>query len=201
MKNLKDTFRDKIELKLMLWFTVIYLITFTILAIINKNFEFLYYTFIISILVFIIAIYHKKFHLTKHTLFGLTLLGAVHIFGGNIHINNMRLYDMWLIPNILKYDNLVHLLGTFVVTFIIYSLIAPALNNRIKKNNFELSLMLILIATGFWSFIEIIELGAVLFLNASQQVGDYLNNALDLVFNLIGSIAACLFIKYNKRKK
>ncbi len=53
---------------------------------------------------------------------------------------------------------------------------------------------------GFGAFNEIIELLAVLLFDATQQVGGYLNNALDLVFNLIGSIIACFFIiDYHKK--
>lgn len=195
--------QEKTELKLMLWFTISYLTLFTILAIIKKNYEFLYYTFIMSALILIIVFYHKKIHLTKHIIFGLTVLGTMHIFGGNIHILGTRLYDIWLIPpNILKYDNIVHAFGVFVATFVIYSLIHPHLNKKINHNPFLLSLILVSIAMGIGAFNEILELGAVVFLGAAKQVGDYINNALDLVFNLGGSIIACFFIiKYHKGKR
>ena len=194
--------QEKTELKLMLWFTIGYLAIFTILALINKNYEFLYYTFILSALIFIIVLYHKKIHLTKTILLGLTILGAMHIFGGNIHILGTRLYDIWFIPNILKYDNFVHAFGIFVATFVVYNFIHPHLDKKINHNAILLSLILVSIAMGIGAFNEILELGAVVFLGAAKQVGDYINNALDLVFNLGGSIIACFFIiKYHKRKE
>jgi len=194
--------QEKTELKLMLWFTISYLIIFAILAIIKKNYEFLYYTFILSVLIFIIVLYHKKIHLTKYILFGLTVLGAMHIFGGNVHILGTRLYDIWLIkPNILKYDQVVHAFGIFVATFAIYNMIHPRLDKRINNNSFLLSLILVSIAMGIGAFNEILELVGVVLFGAAKQVGDYINNALDLVFNLIGSIIACFFIiRYHKRK-
>lgn len=194
--------QEKTELKLMLWFTISYLAIFTILAIINENYEFLYYTFILSALIFIIVLYHKKIHLTKTILLGLTILGAMHIFGGNIHILGTRLYDIWLIPpNILKYDNIVHVFGIFVATFVVYSFIHPHLDKKINHNSVLLSLILVSIAMGTGSFNEILELGAVVFLGATKQVGDYFNNALDIVFNLFGSIIACFFIiRYHGEK-
>ena len=194
--------QEKTELKLMLWFTICYLTIFTILAIIKKNYEFLYYTFILSALIFIIVLYHKKIHLTKHILLGLTIIGAIHIFGGNIYIAGTRLYDIWLIsPNILKYDNIVHAFGSFVATFVVYSFIHPHLDKKINHNAVLLSLILILIAMGVGAFNEIIELSAVVFLGAAEQVGDYINNALDLVFNLCGAIIASFFIiRYHRRK-
>ena len=194
--------QEKTELKLMLYFAIGYLVIFAILAIINKNYEFLYYTFILSALILLIVLYHKKIHLSKTVLFGLTILGVMHLLGGNIHISGTNLYDIWLIPpNILKYDNLVHVFGIFVATFAIFSIIQPHLNKKINHNPFLLSLILVSIAMGIGSFNEILELVAVVFLGATKQVGDYFNNALDLVFNLIGSIIACFFIIIRHRGK
>ncbi|MFC2135778.1 DUF2238 domain-containing protein [Bacteroidota bacterium] len=185
----------------MLWFTIGYLFTFTLLAIFKKNYEFLYYTIILSILIFIIVLYHKKIHLTKHILLGLTILGAMHIFGGNIHFFGTRLYDIYFIPGLLKYDNIVHSFGIFVATFVVYSFLHPHLDKQIDHNAVLLSLILISITMGIGAFNEVLELGAVVFFGAAKQVGDYINNAVDLVFNLIGSVIACFFIiRHHKRK-
>lgn len=193
--------KEQTELRLMFWFTVAYLAFFTVLAIVNRNFEFLYYTFIMSAIIFIIVFYHKKIHLSMHLFFGLTILGVLHIFGGNIHIGGIRLYELWLLPNIFRYDNLVHSFGTFVATFAVYSLLRPHLDVKIKHNYFLLALLLISITMGFGAFNEILELGAVLFLGAAEQVGDYFNNAFDLVFNLLGSIVACVIILEHHAKQ
>lgn len=59
-----------------------------------------------------------------------------------------------------------------------------------------------MIASGFGAFNEVLELGAVAYLNAAKQVGDYFNNAFDLLFNMLGSIIACFFLmRYHKYKK
>ncbi|MCK5474780.1 MAG: hypothetical protein KAI53_05225, partial [Candidatus Aenigmarchaeota archaeon] len=123
--------------KLMLGFTITYLLLFLILAIINKNYEFIYYTCFMTSILIIIVLYHEKIHLTEPILFGLTLLGIMHILGGNIHLFGTRLYDIWLIPpNILKYDNFVHSFGAFVATFIVYNLVQPHLD---KKMNYPIA--------------------------------------------------------------
>ena len=153
-----------------------------------------------SILIFIIVLYHKKAHLTYHILIGLTIGGALHIFGGNIYLGTTRLYDYWLIPHYFKYDNLVHTFNTFVATFVIYSLLKPHLDKKLDHNSFLLGLLLVLITMGLGAFNEILEFGAVIFLGAAKQVGNYFNNALDLVFNLIGSsLAVIRIIIYHKR--
>jgi len=193
--------REKTELKLMLWFTIIYLVLFAILAFIKGNYEFLYYISILSFLIFIISYYHKKMHLTTQVLLGLTILGIMHVLGGNIFISGMRLYDFWLIQNIFKYDNFVHAFGTFVVTFVVYSLIQPYLTKKSFQKKFLMFIFLILITVGLGAINEIVEFFAVMFLGAAKTVGDYTNNALDLVFNLIGSIiASFIIIRYHKKK-
>ena len=115
-------------LKLMLAFTIGYIFVFTIFALLNKNYEFLYYTVVMSLILFIIILYHKKIHLSSHIMAGLTIVGAMHIFGGNIYLSGTRLYDLYLIPNLFKYDNFVHFIGTFTATFIVYSLLYPHLD-------------------------------------------------------------------------
>jgi len=147
-----------------------------------------------AVLILIVGLYHKKLHLSKTLLFGLTLLGLMHILGGNVHLFGVRLYDLWLIPEIFKYDNLVHGFGIFLATLVAYNLLRPHLDVKMKHNPYFLSLILILIAMGIGAFNEVLELGAVLFLNAGSGVGDYINNAFDLFFNLIGSVIACVFI-------
>jgi hypothetical protein len=55
---------------------------------------------------------------------------------------------------------------------------------------------------GLGAFNKVIELGAVIFLGASGQVGDYLNNAIDLMYNLGGAVLACFYLmKHNLNKK
>ncbi len=194
--------KDKTELKIMLYFTISYLAFFTIFSLLKGNYEFLYYSIIMGILIGITVLYHKKLHLSKHVLIGLTILGALHIFGGNIHLFGTRLYDLYLIPGIFRYDNLVHGFGIYVATFVIYSLVHPHLHKRKNPNGWLLAIVLILMAMGTGAMNEILELGAVLFLGAAKQVGDYFNNAFDLVFNLIGaSLASFVIIKHHKKGK
>ena len=191
---------DKLELKIMFWFTACYITIFTFISLIKRNYEFLFYTFIISILLFIIIKYYRKVKLTRYILLGLTILGALHIFGGNVFFVGTRLYEIWLIPSILRYDNFVHAFGSFVITFIVYSLLNRNISDNIHNNNFMLSLLLVSIAMGVGAFNEILEFMAVLFLGVQTQVGDYFNNALDLIFNLLGAIIACFFIIKDAKK-
>jgi uncharacterized membrane protein YjdF len=75
------------------------------------------------------------------------------------------------------------------------------LDLKTKQHPILFSLLLILIALGIGAVNEISEFAAVVFLGAQESVGDYFNNALDLVFNLFGAIVACFFIFPYHRKR
>ena len=193
--------KEKTELRLIFYFTLAYLFLFTIISLVKKNYEFVYYIVVLVALLFIVVLYHKRFHLTAHVLIGLTVLGVLHLVGGNVYVFGTRLYDLWLIPpNIFKFDNLVHAFATFVATFVVYNLLHPHLDRKIHHQPVLLSLLLVSITMGLGAFNEVIELVAVVTLDVGRWVGDYLNNALDLFFNLLGSIFASFFIvRYHKK--
>jgi len=194
--------KEQTELKLIFYFIIAYMAVFTFIAVLEDNYEFIYYAIILFSLIFVIIVYYQKMHLSKSILLGATLWGIMHMLGGCIYIFGTRLYDFYLIPHLFRYDNLVHAFGTSLVTFVIYSLVRPHLDNNIKGNFLLLSLIIVSAAMGVGAYNEISELIAVVFLNASKAVGDYYNNALDLVFNLLGSIAACFFVyQYHKKRK
>jgi uncharacterized membrane protein YjdF len=192
---------DRIKLKSMLYFTLSYLMFFTVISVYKMNYEFLYYTIIMSTLIVMIILYHRKLHLTTGIWGGLTFVGAMHVMGGNIWLNGTRLYEIWFIQGFLRYDHVVHFIAVFIATLIAYNLLYPHLKKELESNKFLLSLILILIALGLGAVIELLELFASVFLNAADQVGDYLNNALDIVSNTVGAVAACLYIMYNHKKK
>jgi hypothetical protein len=193
---------EKLKLKIVSIFTALYLIIFTLITVISKNYEFFYYILIICIFIGIIIYRYESFHLTPYIIIGLSIIGFMHIAGGILHPFGTRLYDTYLINNflVLRYDNLIHTLGIFTTTFIGYNMLRPHLSIKIKNNKFILALILILMALGVGAIVEILEFNAVIFLGAAEQVGDYFNNAWDLIFNLVGAIAASFIILYHHKK-
>lgn len=193
---------EETRIKIMTYFLVVYAFSFIIFSFIDNNYEFLFYSFIMFLLTVIIVLYYKQVRLTSGLIIGLILISVLHTLGGHLFFNGTRLYDIWLIKDLIRYDNLVHFIGYFTTTLIAYNLLSPYLDDKIKYNKFFLSLLLVFIAIGIGALNEIFELSAVIFLNAGSQVGDYMNNAFDLVFNLLGSITACfLLIYYYKKTK
>ncbi len=192
--------QEKTELRLLTAFMVLYVLVFAIIAIAKGNYEFIYYALVMGALILLAVLYYKKLKLSKTVLVGLVVLGVLHLLGGNTHVFGTRLYDLFLIPGVLKYDQVIHAFGIFLVTFVAYSLLHPHLDKKKKLTNFSLALILITMAMGIGAFNEIIELFAVAFLGAEDGVGGYMNNALDLLFNLIGAIIACIFITRHHKK-
>jgi predicted Rossmann-fold nucleotide-binding protein len=70
----------------------------------------------------------------------------------------------------------------------------------VKQHSFLLGLLLVLIAGGIGVFNELLELLAVIVLHVGPQVGDYLNNTLDLLYNTLGSVVASIFVISYHRK-
>ncbi len=200
--NQQETLEEKKKtINWISFFTAGYFVFFGVLSIFNKNYEFLYYVIVIVLLMIVIIIYYRTIQLNKYLLWGLATLGAMHFFGGNLRIGAKRLYDIYIIPpNILKYDNIVHAFGIFVATFVVYNLLKPYLHPDIIQNKFIFSLILTLIVMGIGAFNEIIELVAVLIFKVQNLVGDYYNNAFDLVYNFVGALIACYIIIYKNKK-
>ena len=192
---------EKRQIRFMLYFTLLYLVIFSVNSLIKRNYEFLYYSVIVFTLLIVTVLYYQKIQLNIHILLGLTILGALHIFGGNVHLFGTRIYDLWLIPHVFRYDNLVHCVGSFVGVFIVYNFLRPHLDKKVEHNFLLLSVILILMVMGIGAFNELLELLGVVVLGVAKEVGDYMNNALDLLFNLLGSVVACLVLTHNQKKK
>lgn len=184
-------------------FTFAYLTLFTASAIYENNFEFLFYTGIMLVLIWLaIDVYHRV-KLEKWIIGSLSLLGLLHLAGGNLFYRGTRLYDIeWFRqPLLIRYDNLVHLFGTFILTFLVFNLVQPIIDLNLRKTKRLLFMgMLILMALGVGSLNELIEFIAVIAFNAADRVGDYDNNARDLVFNFVGSVMATAIIYHYYRE-
>ena len=126
-------------------------------------------------------------------------MGFFHLLGGNLWFQDLRLYDFYIIPGIFRYDNFVHTYGSFIATLALYSLLSNYIDQKIKQKFFIFSFILMFIAMGIGTIVELFELYAVIFFNAARQVGDYYNNAFDLFFNTLGAIFGTIFIYFYRQ--
>lgn len=191
--------KQKTEFKTIFYSLLALVIIFTIYSWFIKNYEFLFYSVGLVAFVIIIGYYHKFLHLSSHILLGIIALLLLHCAGMFFYIGDTRLYNtvFWLI----KYDNITHAVGSFVMALIAYNFLAPHVDKELKNHPYYFGAIILLIAFGIGAVNEILELGAVVFVDAGEMIGDYLNNAKDLVFNAIGAFfAVAIALNYHKKK-
>lgn len=178
--------------------TFIYVIIFTIIALVNQDTSFMIY----SLLYLAIIIFATKRNMYKNFPVmlgvGLSLMGLMHILGIYVYIGEVRLYEAHIVR--IGYDNIMHFFYSALFLFTAYHFLKPHLNGSIKKNPLYLSSLLVLITLGVGAINEIIELVLVVGFGAHQLVGDYMNNAVDLIANLFGALFAMSVILIRKKK-
>ena len=172
---------------------VMSLLIFGVIFVLAGNSEFVYYSLVSFLFFLFIISYYHKLKLTATLLIGIALHWLLSFMGGTLYVGETRLFDVWILPFV-RYDNIVHTFGVFILTFVAYNLLRPHFKLKDKVSLFHFSLLLFLIVMGLGAVAEIVELLAVLWLGAAATVGGYFNNAYDLVWNGIGSVSACLLI-------
>lgn len=184
-------------LKTLFYFNIIYLIIFGIYFLVVGIIEFFYYVLMMFGLLYIVSRFYKRLKLPTYYLKMLTVFVLLHLFGGAIFINSVRLYDVVFL---LKYDQYVHFYGGMVAALGLYHVVSPHMSKKFNSNSWLVYPIVVLIALGIGGVNELIELFAVVFMDASAGVGDYMNNALDNFYNFIGALVALVII-HNFRKK
>ena len=168
-------------------------------AVQQQNTEFIYYLLIVCTLAAFIVYTHK--HYPKPLLWGLSGWGWAHMAGGTLWVGEQILYDVLLIRvldapfYVLRYDQVVHVIGTFLVTLVAYYLV----KKHVSAPPLALAVIVGLIGLGLATINEIIELGAVLVIEQTH-VGDYFNIAFDLFANTIGAVLASSFVYQRQRR-
>ena len=194
--------------KLVLAFTLAYLAAAVIGALTTGNAEFIIYIGIMAVLIGVIGFVHYRVDLTLATLWALTAWGAAHMAGGlvpvpeswpingDIHV----LYSLWLIPERLKYDQVVHAYGFGVTTWVCWQGLRSVLVQYAPvRPTYGLMVLCAAGGMGFGALNEVIEFTATL-LVPETNVGGYVNTGWDLVSNLTGTtIAATLIVLTGRR--
>jgi hypothetical protein len=187
-------------------FTLAYILVSAYIFIRRGDSEFIYYVAGMVLLILLLIYTGGKFEYPDYVLWGLSVWGLLHILGGSLSINRGQtvLYDLIIVRlssrlPILRYDQLVHVFGFFFMTLLMWAVLRPLLKPN-KGRWAGILIIVVLAGLGTGAMGEILEfLATVVF--PKTLVGDYVNNSLDLVSDLIGALLAASFIWAGNRKK
>ncbi len=182
-------------------FTGAYMTVSLVAAVIAGNQEFVFYFAVMCILIVAAGVVHWKMRLHVASLWGLAIWGLAHMAGGlmplpaswPIHGEAHVLYNAWIVPGMLKYDQVVHAYGFGLMTWICWQLLARAFARRgvTVQPSFGLLVLCLAGGMGFGAMNEVVEFIATLLL-PNTNVGGYVNTGWDLVANLTGSTIAAV---------
>ena len=192
-------------------FTLTYMMAAVAGAVAAGNREFIFYIIVMLVLISVVLLVHSRMTLTAGQLWALSAWGLLHMAGGlvpvpeSLQVNGpiRVLYSLWLIPGVLKYDQVVHAYGFGVTTWICWHAMRTSLKSsdgRPPLPTFGLMTLAAAGGMGFGALNEVIEFIAVLTI-PNTNVGGYENTGWDLVANLIGCVTAALIIRVSGQKR
>jgi len=202
---------SKAQVRQVLIFTGLYLFVAAIFIFSQKNYEFIINLFLMVIIIVATGKVYERAGLTASLLWNFSVWGLLHMLGGLIPIpegwnlpdTSRVLYNWQIVPDGLKYDQVVHGYGVGLVTWLCWQgLVARVRSHDASRLKPTLGILGVCATAGmgFGSFNEVVEFFAVLILPVTN-VGDYHNTGWDLVANLVGAVLAAAIIGVVDRKR
>ena len=187
-------------------FTGAYMLAALAGAIGTGNKEFLFYIGMMVVLIAGVYVVYRRVPLHPVSLWLLTSWGALHMAGGLVPLPDgwpyngphAVLYSLWLIPERLKYDQVVHAFGFGTCVWIVWQGLQAA--TGVERPTFGLLFLCGLAGMGLGALNEVIEFVATLTV-PETNVGGYRNTGWDLVANMVGVIIAMGWIGLAYRGK
>tara|TARA_R110002072_G_scaffold303069_2_gene492682 strand:- start:9974 stop:10624 length:651 start_codon:yes stop_codon:yes gene_type:complete len=197
-----------------LGFNFAYLLAAIVGSVASGNSEFILYIVIMLVLGSVIWFADRRVGFSPTVLWGLSGWGLIHMAGGLISVpeswpingEHRVLYSLWLIPDLLKYDHVVHAFGFGVTTLVCWEglcAIMTAQRNQVEAFVPVPTLGMLTLcgaaSMGFGGLNEVIEFFLTLTL-PETNIGGYINTGWDLVSNLVGVTIVCGLIAWCHRK-
>ncbi|HQZ26891.1 MAG: DUF2238 domain-containing protein [Verrucomicrobiales bacterium] len=194
------------QLKAILAFSALYLFLAAMFSLKSGNKEFIFYILVIAVQLSVLIAVHFRVGFSAGLLWCLSLWGLLHMAGGLIPIPDSWddrygsgvLYNFWLIPERVKYDQIIHAFGFGVTTWLCWqalSTVSPYRDGRGLTPSPGLMVLCAAAGMGFGALNEVVEFIATLTL-PETNVGGYENTGWDLVANLVGATIAALLISF-----
>lgn len=182
-------------------------------AILHGKTEFVFYLIAFIPFSFLLGLLHRRIRFSLTLLAGLTLLILLHLAGGLVELprkvpteGSHLLYNWWIWEPHLKFDQFVHALGSMLSTWFCWQLMQRTVASRTGwafrdlRPTPELMLFCVLSGLGIGALNEVMEFATTQFIK-DNNVGGYVNNSVDLVANMVGSVIAAAAIWFSYRLK
>jgi uncharacterized membrane protein len=190
-------------------FTALYMISAVAGAMVQGNKEFVFYIVVMLVLIGVVTLVHRAVTLTTALLWALSLWGLLHMAGGLVPLpkgwpyngDHAVFYSWWIIPQRLKYDQVVHAYGFGVTTWVCWHCLKASMRRGFGihlKPTFGMLVICAAAGVGFGALNEVVEFIAVLTI-PNTNVGGYENTGWDLVSNLIGATLAVGIIRFGRK--
>jgi uncharacterized membrane protein len=193
-----------------LCFTFGYLLIWLFAAVKLGNHEFIMYFGVMCVLVVAVGLLYFRIRFHVVALWGLAVWGLAHMAGGLLYLpeswphagESTVLYNFWLIPGLLKYDQIVHAYGFGLTTWICWMALATAFASHGVTVQPTAGLLALCLAAGmgFGAANEVVEFAATLLIPGTN-VGGYENTGWDLVANFCGCLFAATLIYFLQKGK
>lgn len=199
--------------KPILLFTGLYLTLAAIVSLTRGNSEFVLYVAVMLVLGSVVLVAHRRVRFSAGVLWGLSIWGLIHMAGGLVPapeswpINGTQrvLYSVWFIPDLLKYDHVVHAYGFGLTTVLCWQGLRSIVQGQRTTSSvnagsapvrptFGMLTLCVAAGTGFGALNEVIEFIATLML-PETNIGGYENAGWDMVANLVGATVAAIGIR------
>jgi uncharacterized membrane protein YjdF len=165
---------------------------------------------VMAVLIGVMSLVNRRVPLTSALLWAFSFWGLLHMAGGLCPLppdwpyngDQAVLYSLWLIPQKLKYDQIVHAFGFGVTTWLCWHIVTQSfrqLDGGTVRPTLGVLTLCAAAGIGFGALNEVIEFIAVLTI-PNTNVGGYENTSWDMVANLVGAITAATIIRLGHAK-
>lgn len=183
------------------------------LAFAGENAEFLLYVGVLLLLTLVLRQLHARYRFPMNLLWCLSLWGFAHLLGGLTPVpaawaaadESPVLYSCEIVPGYLKYDNLVHGMGSAILMLLCWLIVKSGLVRELGipahtiRPKWSLLAVAGLMTLGLGALNEVLEFVAVLTI-PETNVGGYVNTGWDLVANLGGVLAGASYIRLESQR-
>jgi uncharacterized membrane protein YjdF len=173
-------------------------------SLLQGNREFVFYIVVMLVLISGVMLVHRRVQLSAGLLWALSVWGLLHMAGGLVPVppglpyngEHDVLYSLWIIPDLLKYDQVVHAYGFGITTWACWEALSVGVRRSggVLRPSPGILTLCAAAGMGFGAFNEVVEFIAVLTI-PNTNVGGYENTGWDLVANLLGCAIAAVFLR------